>query len=118
MTESAGFNDLVQMETPIVDGATLGSNFLIYSSDQVWQMEFVGGSFIFNFRKLFDDAGVMGQNCIVEVEGKHYVFDFDDIYITDGTQESLFAMVGSETTFSTVSTTTNEANVLFCIMRT
>ena len=59
VTESAGFNDLVQMETPILDGATLGSNFLIYSSDQVWQMEFVGGSFIFNFRKLFDDAGVM-----------------------------------------------------------
>ena len=84
VTESAGFNDLVQMETPIVDGATLGSNFLIYSSDQVWMMEFVGGSFIFNFRKLFDDAGAMSQNCIVEVEGKHYVFDYDDIYVTDG----------------------------------
>jgi len=83
-TESAGFNDLVQMKTPIVDGATLGSNFLIYSSDQVWMMEFVGGSFIFNFRKLFDDAGAMSQNCIVEVTGKHYVFDFDDIYVTDG----------------------------------
>jgi len=83
-TESAGFNDLVQMKTPIVDGATLGSNFLIYSSGQVWMMEFVGGSFIFNFRKLFDDAGVISQNCIVEVMGKHYVFDFDDIYVTDG----------------------------------
>lgn len=90
VTESAGFNDLVQMETPILDGATLGSNFLIYSSDQVWLMEFVGGSFIFNFRKLYDDAGVMGQNCIVEVEGKHFVFDFDDIYITDGnTRQSI-----------------------------
>jgi hypothetical protein len=89
-TESAGFNDLVQMKTSIVDGATLGSNFLIYSSDQVWMMEFVGGSFIFNFRKLFDDAGVMSQNCIVEVTGKHYVFDFDDIYITDGnTRQSI-----------------------------
>lgn len=89
-TESAGFNDLVQMKTPIVDGATLGSNFLIYSSDQVWMMEFVGGSFIFNFRKLFDDAGAMSQNCIVEVTGKHYVFDFDDIYITDGnTRQSI-----------------------------
>ena len=84
VTQSAGFNDLVQMKTPIVDGATLGSNFLIYSSDQVWMMEFVGGSFIFNFRKLFDDAGAMSQNCIVEVTGKHYVFDFDDIYVTDG----------------------------------
>ena len=90
VTESAGFNDLVQMETPIIDGATLGSNFLIYSSDQVWLMEFVGGTFIFNFRKLYDDAGVMSQNCIVEVEGKHFVFDFDDIYVTDGnTRQSI-----------------------------
>ena len=90
VTQSAGFNDLVQMETPILDGATLGSNFLIYSSDQVWLMEFVGGTFIFNFRKLYDDAGVMGQNCIVEVEGKHFVFDFDDIYVTDGnTRQSI-----------------------------
>ncbi len=84
LTNSAGFNDLVQMKTPIVDGATLGSNFLVYSQDQVWMMEFVGGAFIFNFRKLFDDAGVINQNCIQEVEGKHYVFDRDDIYVTDG----------------------------------
>lgn len=83
-TKSAGFNDLSQMTTPIIDGATLGPNFLIYSSDQVWLMEFVGGTFIFNFRKLFNDAGVVNQNCIAEVEGKHYVFDQNDIYVTDG----------------------------------
>ena len=84
LTNSAGFNDLVQMKTPIVDGATLGPNFLVYSKDQVWMMEFVGDTFIFNFRKIFDDAGVINQNCIVEVEGRHYVFDRDDIYVTDG----------------------------------
>jgi hypothetical protein len=90
LTNSAGFNDLVQMKTPIVDGATLGSNFLVYSQDQVWMVEFVGGSFIFNFRKLFDDAGVINQNCIQEIEGKHYVFDRDDIYVTDGnTRQSI-----------------------------
>ena len=83
-TKSAGFNDLSQMGTPIVDGATLGSNFIVYSSDQVWQMEFVGGTFIFNFRKLFQDRGIINQNCVVEVSGKHYVFDADDIYIHDG----------------------------------
>ncbi len=89
-TKSAGFNDLVQLRTPIVDGATLGSNFLIYSSDQVWLMEFVGGTFIFNFRKVFDDAGVINQNCILEVEGKHFVFDTDDIYMNDGiTRQSI-----------------------------
>lgn len=89
-TNSAGFNDLVQMKTPIVDGVTLGTNFFIYSSDQVWLMEFVGGTFIFNFRKVFDDAGVINKNCIVSVEGRHYVFDGNDIYMHDGvTRQSI-----------------------------
>ena len=89
-TNSAGFNDLVQMQTPIQDGATLGPNFLIYSRDQVWVQSFVGGSFIFQFRKLFDDAGIINTNCVVEVENKHYVLDRNDIYVTDGnTRQSI-----------------------------
>ena len=84
LTNSAGFNDIVQMKTPIVDGLSLNTNFFIYSSDQVWQMEFVGGAFIFNFRKVFDNCGVINTNCIVEHEGRHFVFDNDDIYTHDG----------------------------------
>jgi len=89
-TKSAGFNDLVQMQSGIVDGATLGTNFIIYSKDQVWLMEFVGGAFIHNFRKLFSECGVINQNCIQEVDGTHYVFDHDDIYIHDShTRQSI-----------------------------
>ena len=86
-TKSAGFNDLVQIKTELIDGATLGSNFILYASDQVWLMEFTGGTFIFNFRKLFTDVGIINTNCVVEVEGKHYVFDNQDIYIHDGTSK-------------------------------
>jgi hypothetical protein len=71
------------MKTPIVDGLTLGTNFIIYSQDQVWLMEYTGGSFIFNFRKLFSDVGIMNQNCVCEVEGKHFVFGDNDIYMHD-----------------------------------
>ena len=35
-TKSAGFNDLVEMDTAIVDGMSLGSNFIIYSSTEVF----------------------------------------------------------------------------------
>ncbi len=89
-TASAGFNDLVQMQTPIKDGAELGTNFIIYSSTEVMLMEFTGGSFIFNFRKLFSDDGVINQNCIVEADGKHFVFGATDIYVHDGnTKQSI-----------------------------
>lgn len=90
VTKSAGFNDLVQMQTPIVDGLELGTNFLIYSSSEVISMDFVGGTFLFNFRKLFSDDGVINQNCVVEANGRHYVFGNSDIYVTDGnTKQSL-----------------------------
>ena len=89
-TASAGFNDLVQMQTAIVDGAELGTNFIIYSATEVMLMEFTGGSFIFNFRKLFSDDGVINQNCIVEADGKHFVFGNTDIYVHDGnTKQSI-----------------------------
>jgi len=83
-TKSAGFNDLVQMQTSIIDGAELGTNFVIYGLNEAVLMEFVGGTFIFNFRKLFSDEGIINQNCVVEVEGKHYVFGNNDIYVHDG----------------------------------
>jgi hypothetical protein len=86
-TKSSGFNDLVQIKTEILDGAPLGSNFIIYSNDQVWLMEFVGGTFIFNFRQLFVDAGIMSQNCVVQIEGKHFCFGPFDIYVHDGTSK-------------------------------
>ena len=50
-TKLAGFVDLVEQDTAIVDGMTLGSNFIIYTSTQVWLMDFVGGTFLFNFKK-------------------------------------------------------------------
>ena len=84
-TTSAGFIDLVQIPTEIKDGLTLGSNFIVYSSDQTWMLEFVGGQFIFQTRKLFDDAGVINQNSIIEADGRHYVFGSKDIYVHDST---------------------------------
>ncbi len=89
-TKSAGFNDLVQMQSPILDGATLGTNFIVYSKSDVWLMEFVGGTFIFNFRKVFSDIGIINQNCAIEVDSRHYVFADNDIYVHDGnTRESI-----------------------------
>lgn len=83
-TKSAGFIDLVDLKTPIIDGLPLGKNFIIYSADQVYLMEFVGGTFIMNTRKLFSDAGIINQNCVVEVENQHFVFSENDIYAHNG----------------------------------
>lgn len=83
-TISAGENTLAEMKTPILDGLALRNVFIIYSNDQVWQMEETGDALVFRFRKLFDGDGIINTNCVVEAEGKHFVFGFDDIYVHDG----------------------------------
>ena len=87
-TKSAGFNDLVDLKDRIIDGLPLQSNFMIYTLSEVMLMEFVGGTFVFNFRKLFNDAGIVNQNCVAEVEGRHYCFGQSDIYVHDGTTKT------------------------------
>ena len=81
---SAGENILSELRNPILDGMALGSQFVIYSENQVYLMEYTGSSLVFNFRRLFATGGIINVNCVVEVEGKHYVFGSDDIYIHDG----------------------------------
>lgn len=81
---TAGENILAEFKNPLLDGLALGSQFIIYSENQVYLMEYTGSSLVFNFRRLFATGGIINTNCVVEVEGKHYVFGSDDIYIHDG----------------------------------
>ena len=112
--KSAGFNDLVQMQTAIVDGAQLGTNFIIYSSTEAMLVEFVGGTFIFNYRKLFSDEGCINQNCIAEADGKHFVFGTHDIYVTDGTTK---VSICDEKTRNFIFTGLNFANADRCFVQ-
>jgi hypothetical protein len=79
------------MTTELRDGLSLGTNFILYSADQVWLMEYTGSSLIFNFRRLFPTGGIFNTNCVVEVEGKHYVFGEDDLYVHDGMSKQSIA---------------------------
>lgn len=81
---SAGENILNQMRGAIIDGHVLRDTFMVYGENEVWAMSYVGGTFIFDFRKRFDDVGVIGANCVVEVDGQHFVFDRNDIIVHDG----------------------------------
>src|SRR3546814_1685871 len=44
----------------------------------------VCSSDLFRWRKIYDKVGILNQNCVVQVDGLHYVFDKDDIYLHDG----------------------------------
>jgi hypothetical protein len=83
--EQAGLYTLADSPGRIVDGQTLGDYFLIYKTDAVWISQFIGGDFIFSFRKLFgDEAGCLGTNCVAEYDGKHFILSTTGAYVHNG----------------------------------
>jgi hypothetical protein len=84
-TNSAGENILNQMRGRLIDGQVLRDTFMLYSENEVWAMSYIGGNFLFDFRKRFDDFGIINTNCVVEIDGAHYVFTTNDIIRHDGT---------------------------------
>lgn len=90
-TKSAGFIDIVESDTPIVDGLTLGNDFIVYTSNDVHMLTFVGGAFLFTNKKIFGDMGLVNEGCVVEVEKKHYCFTRDDLVVHDGVSKKSIA---------------------------
>lgn len=83
----SGENTLSEMKNPIRDGLALQNSFIIYSQDQVWNMDFTRDNSVFAFRRLFPTGGILATNCVAEAEGMHYVFGEDDLYAHDGVQK-------------------------------
>jgi len=80
----SGENTLAEMRSPIRDGLVLGNSFIIYNQAQLWSMDYRGDSAVFGFRRLPFEGGIVNTNCVVEVQGRHFVFGENDIYSHDG----------------------------------
>ena len=78
-------NILAEMEGGIVDALGLGNLMFIYGQNETWLQQFVGGTFIWQYSKAFSNRGVINANCVIEIEKKHIVFGYDDIWVHDGT---------------------------------
>lgn len=79
-----GFNDLTDSIGMIVDGCPLRDSFIIYTDRDTFIMDYVGGDYIFNWRKLFSDSGILAPECVVEFEGQHFVVSESDIFVHNG----------------------------------
>ncbi len=87
-TKLAGFNVLAEIRTPLVDGGQLGDNFILYSKDETWVVYQTANTEVFGFDRLpYDNAGSVNANCWVEIDGQHYVWGENDIYVHNGVQK-------------------------------
>lgn len=84
---SATENILAEMEGGIIDGLRLGNVFFIYGLNEVWAMQASGDTFIYNYAQAFTNRGAINENCVIEINRKHYVFGIDDIWVHDGVSQ-------------------------------
>ena len=83
-TVDAGENDLIKGGGFVVDGLALRDSFIIYRERSTWVMNYVGGTFVFDFEQLFESTGILAPNCAVEYKGLHYVLTQGDVIAHDG----------------------------------
>jgi hypothetical protein len=83
-TKQAGEADIAEGYDEIVDGMQLRDSFMIYKTQSVWRMDFIGGNYIFKFTKVLGKSGAMNRNCIADIDGYHIVLTNNDVIIHDG----------------------------------
>ena len=91
-TQDAGAVELSSTDGKVLDGQSLKDVFIIYKEDAVWGMQQIGGDFVFKFTNIFDDVGMLTDNCVASFDGKHFVVGRDDVYVHNGvTKESVIS---------------------------
>ncbi|TXH17928.1 MAG: hypothetical protein E6R03_03030 [Hyphomicrobiaceae bacterium] len=87
----ARYWDLIESDGFVIDCAPLGDVNYVYKDDSTHSMEYIGGQFVFKFRKAFN-FGMLAQDCVREWKGSHIVMTQDDILMHNGASaESLLA---------------------------
>jgi len=128
-SNSATENILPTLSEPLVDGWNLRDRMVLYSAHETWLMEPTLDNQVFSYRRIFQDAGVISQNCVWEWANKHYVFGNDDIWTHDGFQKESIAtarvksfiynyLVRDQSSQFFVYQNTNLTEICFCYLST
>lgn len=112
--QDAGEYDLATGGDRIVDGLELRDSFMIYKEQSVWRVDFVGGQFVFGSRKVLGMSGAMNRNCIVELDGVHFVLTGSDVVVHDGqTATSVLNETAKEALFQDMDAAYNDRAFVF-----
>ena len=90
-TTLGGENVLSGNNGELVDQLTLNNAQIIYAERGVYAMDYVGAPFVFTFRDVFNDDGIINRGAVASFFNQHLVVGNNDIYIHDGNQKKSVA---------------------------
>lgn len=82
----AGEVDLAESGDQMVDAVQLGDSLIIFKSSSAYAMTYIGGQYIFQFRKLPVIGGMLTTGCGAQVPGGLVVLTPGDAVFFDGVQ--------------------------------
>lgn len=80
----AGEVDLSETPGIMVDGLPLGDTFIIYKTDSMYAMTYIGGQYIWQFRRLPGEIGILGRGCVCNTPQGHLVLTVGDLVLHNG----------------------------------
>ena len=86
-TNLAGENTLGGGNGALIDQLSLNNSNIIYAERGVHAMDFIGVPFVFSFRELFSDEGIINRGAVASIPNAHIVVGQNDIYMHDGSQK-------------------------------
>lgn len=85
-TKDAGEYPLIETGDIVMDCLPLRDTNVIYKQATAWGMTPGNATFVFNFKKLFNNVGILAQDCVVDIGARHFVVTPEDVVIHDGVQ--------------------------------
>ena len=83
-TKDAGENDLAETPDLLVDALPLGDVLAIYKERSCYEMRFVGQPFIFQFRRMPGEYGMLARGCGVNTPVGNVVLAAGDVILNTG----------------------------------
>lgn len=80
----AGEVDLAETAGVVVDGLQLGDTFIVYKTDSMFAMTHIGGQYIWQFRKLPGEVGMLARGCVCNTPKGHLVLTIGDVIVHSG----------------------------------
>lgn len=83
-SKDAGEVDLAETPDLLVDALPLGDALCIYKERSVYEMRFVGQPYIFQFRRLPGECGMLARGCGVNTPVGNFVLTSGDVVLNSG----------------------------------
>ncbi|MDQ5947318.1 MAG: hypothetical protein QG619_2750 [Pseudomonadota bacterium] len=80
----AGEIDLAETTDNMVDALPLGDSLVIYKTASCYSMTYIGGQYVFQFRRLPGEWGMLAPNCGCIVPAGHVVLTAGDVVLNTG----------------------------------